>query len=261
MAIPLAALAIPALSALGGGIAGYKEGGIGGAVLGGAAGAALPAGLRLAGTALAGTGLAAKYAPQLYKAANVLGQVPRGPLTQGAAMAAGRGLIPTALVAGGTALLPGKVGAMAGGLARPLGQGAGNAAQVAAGLAGTQRPGPSIYGGDPYDAGLLGNYGGVQPGGSPIEVLGPPGMGRTAETLRQGAASLAVQKGFNQENYDLTNAYNKQQMARQLAAAGIRQNIATRANMLQNAQTGAINMGQQAMADSGRILTSNFQYQ
>lgn len=261
MAIPLAALAVPAISALGGGIAGYKQGGVGGAVLGGAAGAALPAGLRLAGTALAGTGLAAKFAPQLYKAANVLGQVPRGPLTQGAAMAAGRGLIPTALVAGGTALLPGVVGGMAGGLARPLGQGVGNVGQVGAGLAATQRPGPSIYGGDPYDAGLLGNYGGVQPGGSPLEVLGQRGLGRTLETQRQAAALLNAQKGFNQENYDLSEAVKKQDMARQLAAAGIRQNIATNAAMLQNAQTGAINMGQQAITDSGRALTTNFQYQ
>ena len=164
-------------------------------------------------------------------------------------------------VGGGALALGGALNSAAAPAARTVQQGAGNAGQVGAGLLATQLPGPSIYGGDPYDPRLLGNYGGVQPSGSPIEVLGPAGMGRTAEALRQGAASLAVQKGFNKENYALREAYDKQQMARQLAAAGIRQNIATRAAMLQNSQTGAINMGQQAMADSGRILTSNFQYQ
>jgi len=86
-------------------------------------------------------------------------------------------------------------------------------------------------------------------------------LGRTLETQRQSAATLNALKGINKEEYALAEAYAKQQMARQMAAAGIRQNIATNAAMLQNAQTGAINMGQQAMKSSGDILTSNFQYQ
>lgn len=164
-------------------------------------------------------------------------------------------------VGGGALALGGALNSAAAPVARTVQQGAGNVGQVGAGLAATQRPGPSIYGGDPYDQGLLGNYGGVEPGGSPLEVLGQRGLGRTLETQRQAAATLNALKGFNQEGYDLNEAVKKQDMARQLAAAGIRQNIATNAAMLQNAQTGAINMGQQAMADSGRALTTNYQYQ
>jgi hypothetical protein len=164
-------------------------------------------------------------------------------------------------VGGGALALGGALNSAAAPVARTVQQGAGNVGQVGAGLAATQRPGPSIYGGDPYDQGLLGNYGGAGPLGSPLDILGERGLGLTAEAKRQAAASLDAQKGFNQENYVLNEAVRKQEMARQMAAAGIRQNIATRAAMLQNAQTGAINMGQQAMKNSGDILTSNFQYQ
>ena len=86
-------------------------------------------------------------------------------------------------------------------------------------------------------------------------------MGRTLETQRQAAATLNALKGLNAEEFALREGISKNEMARQMAAAGIRQNIATNAAMLQNAQTGAINMGQQAMKSSGDILTANYQYQ
>ena len=54
MAIPLAALALPALGAGLGALEGYKKGGGTGAVLGAGAGALTPAALRMAGAGLAG---------------------------------------------------------------------------------------------------------------------------------------------------------------------------------------------------------------
>ena len=54
MGLPLAGLALPALSAGLGALEGYKKGGGTGALLGAGLGAALPAGLTMAGARLAG---------------------------------------------------------------------------------------------------------------------------------------------------------------------------------------------------------------
>jgi hypothetical protein len=63
------------------------------------------------------------------------------------------------------------------------------------------------------------------------------------------------------EIYDASEARSKQEFARNVAAAGIRQNIATRAAMLQNAQLAGLNMGQTAAQQAGSALTSQYQYQ
>ena len=66
---------------------------------------------------------------------------------------------------------------------------------------------------------------------------------------------------MNAENYALREASAKQDMARNMAAAGIRQNITTRAAMQQRAQAAGIEAGRQALADAGAILRNQYQYQ
>jgi hypothetical protein len=46
-----------------------------------------------------------------------------------------------------------------------------------------------------------------------------------------------------------------------LAAAGVRQNIATAANMLERSQQAAQQMGLTAASQAGSALTSQYQYQ
>jgi hypothetical protein len=53
----------------------------------------------------------------------------------------------------------------------------------------------------------------------------------------------------------------KADLQRQLAAAGVRQNIATQAALLQGGVGAAQQMAQTAMGDIGRGLTQTYQYQ
>jgi hypothetical protein len=53
---------------------------------------------------------------------------------------------------------------------------------------------------------------------------------------------------------------SKQELQRQLAAAGVRQNIATAANMLERSQQAAQQMGANAASQMGSALTQQYQY-
>ena len=54
---------------------------------------------------------------------------------------------------------------------------------------------------------------------------------------------------------------SRQELQRQLTAAGVRQNIATAANMLERSQQAAQQMGLNAASQAGSALTQQYQYQ
>lgn len=250
----LAALALPAISGTLGAIEGAKRGGLGGAILGGAAGALTPAGLRMAGTALGGI-------PALASLAQKGAMLGRGAAGLSGPVQAGSKLLAAGIPAAGLALgAPSLIGGLAGSTARPLGQGVANVAQTGAGVIGYTAQGQPVYGGQPYDK-SIGSMGGVTPEGLPLDVLGAPGMGRRLEQYKTAETQRDIMRLLNPEVYAANEATKRQDFARQAAMKAIAQNIATRADMLQNAQKAGILAGQQALTDAGRALSTQYQYQ
>jgi len=279
----LAAL-LPIASSVLGGIEGYRRSGgdIGaaalGAGLGAAGGAYLPAGIRMAGTALAANPAVAaalgKVPPNvlqnIYKGtqavklggASVLNPAAQAALGSRAAKAA---LSAGALTAGSLAL-PGLAGgaanllsaparAMTGGVTQLGQQGAGMTAQA---LGGYQ----SGYGaGLPGAVPTVDQYGNITPLGLPSDVYGLPGLGRTAESRREGAVTAENMQRYGDVQLGFREAAARRDFERQAAMKGIAQNILTQAAMLQNAQIGAQNLGQTFGQGVANTLGQVYQYQ
>jgi hypothetical protein len=236
---------------------GLKTGGIPGALasgtigyLGGKAGAGPLRGLR---------GEAAKAAPGLASLAGIEG-------TPKAAQAVGRAAVPLAAAALAAPLAGRLAGSLGGGvtnlltapLTGALGA-AGNLAQSGAGILGYRPDGSPIYGGQAVPGGM-GQYGPTDPYGSPLDVLGPTGMGRRLETLKSAEAQRDAMRTLLPEVYKATEATKKSDFERQAAMKGIAQNIQTRAAMLQAAQQAGLQMGGTAAQQAGQALTQLYQY-
>ena len=276
---------LPLIGGTLGGIEGYRQGGLGGAVLGAGLGAVTPAGLRLAGTALG-----AKLAPGLLSRASAgaltgASQVGKtaaqlakgGTLSQLGGKALEKGVVPglTALsqniaspaglggLAAGTGLAlgaAGLTGGIGGKVAGGLGQALGGAGQAGAGIIGYTADGAPVYGGAALPPGL-GQYGATSPEGMPSDVLGPSGMGRRLELLKTAQTQRDVLRTLLPEIEAAAEARSKKELERQMAAAGIRQNIKTRAAMQEAAQTAGLQAGLGALQQAGGALTSQYQYQ
>lgn len=264
---------LPLIGAGLGGLQAYQasEGNLGATLLGAGLGAVTPPGLRMAGTALgaklAGAGLKQGAATALgagAKAARqaglmglasplskVAGQVYRMSPVRAAATLGG-------LAAGGGVLLG--IPALAGGLAANVARPAGTAAQVGAGALGYQTPAEAVYGGDALPPGM-GQTGPTDPFGNPIDMLGPAGIGQRLAQFKSAETQRDIMRLLLPEVYKASEARSKSEFARNMAAAGIRQNIATRAAMLQAAQQAGLNMGATAAQQAGGALTSQYQYQ
>ena len=290
MAIPLAGLGLlkylPVAGAALGGIGGYKKSGgdLGATALGAGLGAASLGGLsgpiRMAGSKLAGTGLAAKVAPEAF----ALGQGGKalmagmGPAGISQAMKAAGKAAPMAQQMGGAqvlstalplalgggaalALAPG-AGQMAADVAGPVRGGAGNAAQLGAGVIGYTAEGKPVYSaeGGALPPGM-GQYGPTDPYGSPLDVLGPAGMGQRLQTLKDAQTQRDVFRTLVPEVKAVTDAMKKEDFERNMAAAGIRQNIRTRAEMQRAAQDAGLRAGLGALQQAGTALTQTYQYQ
>lgn len=256
MALPLAAL-LPIAGATIGGITGYRRSGgnIGAAALGAGLGATVPSGFRMAGTALGGLG------------AGALSKTPLGGLLASQmAKQGGTSLlasIPAATGAGAGALgllaVPGMAGSPAAALAGPVG----GAAQLGLGAAGYQTPGApdyAAYAGGALPPGL-GEFG---PGGTlsnPGSVLGSTGMAQRVETLKTAEAQRDAMRMMMPEIARASEFRSRQELQRQLTAAGVRQNISTAANMLERSQQAAQQMGLNAASQAGSALTQQYQYQ
>lgn len=244
---------LPIAGALLGGIEGYRRSGgdIGATALGAGLGAVTPAGFRMAGTALGGLGAGALSKTALggvlqrqaaQTGTSLLTQIP------GAAGAAAAGL--------GLMAAPALAGKLAAGAAGPARSAAGGAAGLAVPA---MQPGEAIY-----DAGAA-VPGGLPVGASPYgtaDIINPAGAfaaGRTAQLL-EGDIQLANMRKLMPELFKASEARSKTEFQRQMAAAGIRQNILTAANMLERSQQAAQQMGVNAASQAGSALTQQYQY-
>jgi hypothetical protein len=197
----------------------------------------------MAGTALAGTPVGAAGLSALNQALGKVGVE---------ATAKGIGNI---AALGGTTLLGGLPGTLAASAAPVASRGAGGAANLAVSAS---QPGQAIYnaGGavpqtpyrqTPYDA------------ASVIDPSGQVGAARLNELLMQDVQLAGIRK-LMPELFKSAEARSNTEFQRQMAAAGIRQNIATAANMLERSQQAAQQMGQTAAQQMGNALTSQYQY-
>ena len=260
--------------ALGGGLAGAATAGLGG-LAGGAA-------TRMAGQALGplagGSSLAALKAAQelpvigqfLPKATTLAEQAGLGSTIVGAAKAAPKiaGIGANVATQALTAPIAGALGAGITGLAGQAVGGAGRAAAAATGGAaamGAGRPGvPGVYPSAQYalPSNLGGQFGPEAPYGTTADVINPFGYAagrRLEEELEQDVNIRGMQKEAA-ALAPIAEQAKKAEFLRQMAAAGIRSNIATQAAMLRQAQLGAQQMGQTAAQQMGQALTSQYQY-
>jgi len=236
---------LPLIGAATGGYTAYQKSGgnLGATALGAGLGALAPGAFRMAGTALAGTPVGAAGLSALNQALGKVGVE---------ATAKGIGNI---AALGGTTLLGGLPGTLAASAAPVASRGAGGAANLAVSAS---QPGQAIYdaGGavpqtpyrqTPYDA------------ASVIDPSGQIGAARLNELLMQDVQLAGIRK-LMPELFKSAEARSKTEFQRQMAAAGIRQNIATAANMLERSQQAAQQMGQTAAQQMGNALTSQYQY-
>ena len=261
--LPIAATALkylPAVTAVGGAIPGLQRGNLGEAALGAGTGAltgwglkAPIAGLTGAGMRFAGskgavdaaTGLVGKVAPNMVDA----------PIRQMLVSGAKAG-IPLAGTIGGLGLSGAFSGMANQGANRALGAGSGiigyNAvtgepimaagAAVPPGLG--QFGGNNMYGSNPYDI--------IDPN-SPFSANRLM-QRKQAETSRDNINTIApTLLKWSEET-------KRRDLERQLAAAGIRQNIITQAGMLQAANQAGLNQGTTALQQVGGAMTNNYSY-
>ena len=255
-AIPLAGRLMPYLAQIGavklptllrgagivaGAAPGIMRGDLGGALVGGGLGALGTAGL---GGVTTGLGTRAGI--------------------QAARMAGSKGFGATAAGILGRAAVPVGIGAIAGGsTAGLLGGGAGNVGRSALSLGGYGTVGGEGMGagGTPLPPGM-GPYGNVSPLGDPLSVLSPLGLDagrrlrsiKDAETLRDAQNILlpTIRKYAEQAKRD--------EFARDMAGAGIKQNILTNAALTENMQRAGLNMGLTAAQQAGQALTARYNY-
>jgi len=214
---------------------------LGGSALGGTAGRLVP---RMAG------GLSSAVQKMAPGMATKLG----ADLLPAAAGVSALGLGAGALALGG-AMNPASSGVVQGAQ-----QGLGSAGQLGAGLIGYTADGKPVYGGAALPPGM-GQYGPTSPYGGPLDVLGPAGMGQRLDTLKTAQTQRDVLRTLLPEIEAASEARSKKELERQMAAAGIRQNIATRAAMQQAAQAAGLKAGLGAMQQAGDALTRQYQYQ
>jgi hypothetical protein len=224
-------------AALGGVIGGASTLGLGGAIggLGTRAAGAAASGIGRTGIgAVRGMGLAGNLKAQELAAAAIKAGIP---------VAAGLG-----------------IGRLSGG---GLGAGAANVGRGALSLGGYGTTGGEgmAAGGTPLPPGM-GPYGNIAPLGDPLSVLSPLGLDagrrlrsvKDAETLRDATNILlpTVRKFSEQAKRD--------DFARDMASAGIKQNILTNAALTENMQRAGLNMGLTAAQQAGQALTARYNY-
>lgn len=243
-----------------GAVQGYRQGGIGGAITGGGMGALGGFGLGgpLRGVTAKGIRMAGSMGTQ--QALGNIGSRVGGLAGQKAVMTA---LTPQALKKAAALGIPlagiagtAKLAGVAGGPAQGLG--AAGLSLGGYGLTGGEGMGA---GGTPLPPGV-GPYGMVSPMGDPLSVLSPLGLDagrrlrsvKDAETLRDATNILlpTVRKFSEQAKRD--------DFARDMASAGIKQNILTNAALTENMQRAGLNMGLTAAQQAGQALTARYNY-
>ena len=261
--LPIAATALkflPAVTAVGGAIPGLQRGNLGEAALGAGTGALTgyglggpikgltSAGMRMAGSkgaVDAARGLVGQIRPDMVDA----------PIRQMLISGAKVG-IPLAGTVGGLGLAGAFSGMGAAGANRAVGAGSGIIGYNAA------TGEPITAAGSALPPGL-GQFGGTNMYGSnPYDVIDPAGA-MSANRLMQRKQAQVIADNINTiapTQLKYTEETKRRDLERQLAAAGIRQNIITQATMLQNAQQAGLNQGTNALSQVGGALTNNYSY-
>ena len=107
----------------------------------------------------------------------------------------------------------------------------------------------------------MGKYGPTDPYGSTLDVLLGPGLSQRLDTLKTAQTQRDVLRTLAPEVKALTDAMKKEDFERNMAAAGIRENIKTRAAMQQAAQDAGLKAGLGALQQAGNALTKTYQYE
>ena len=252
---------LPVIGAVGGALPGLKKGNLGEAALGSGFGA-LSGSLGTGGLITGATGAVGRMAGQkgvqaaLKKGATALGgkqlasQMTKKNIQQ--AVQAG---VPLAGAAGVFGL------AKAGGdLGIPP---AGGALRGAAGLAGygTTRGENMAVGGTPLPPGM-GQYGGISPIGDPLNVLSTLGLdaGRRLRTVKDAEALRDAQNILLPTVRKYAEQAKRDEFARNMAAAGIKTNIALNAQLASAMQQAGLQMGTTAAQQAGAAITQPYQY-
>ena len=238
---------------LGGAAPGLMKGDLGSAITGGALGGLSTVGL---GGAVGGLGTKAAGA-----AASKIGKTGIGAVkgmglagnlkAQELAAAAVKAGVPVAAGLG--------IGRLAGG---GLGGGS-NVARGGAGLLGygSVRGENMAAGGVPVPPGM-GQYGGTSPIGDPLNVLSPLGLdaGRRLRTVKDAEALRDAQNILLPTVRKYAEQAKRDEFARNMAAAGIKTNIALNAELTKAMQQAGLQMGATAAEQAGAAITRPYQY-
>ena len=252
---------LPVIGAVGGAIPGLRKGNLGEAALGSGFGA-LTGGLGTGGLITGATGAVGRMAGKkgvqaaLKKGATALGgkqlagQMTKKNIQQavqaGVPLAGAAGVFGLAK-AGGDLGIPPAGGALRGG-AGLLGYGSVRGENMAAG-------------GVPLPPGM-GQYGGISPIGDPLSVLSPLGLdaGRRLRTVKDAEALRDAQNILLPTVRKYSEQAKRDEFARNMAAAGIKTNIALNAQLASAMQQAGLQMGQTAAQQAGAAITSPYQY-
>ena len=230
-----------------GGLPSLLQGNIPGAIGGGIAGG-------LGGASFGGLG---RFAPS---AAGAVGKM-MGPTTSvagallprlaGAAVPVGAGLLGNAILGRGVGNLGNQAMGVGGG-------GFNNAAGIIGYNAVSGEPivGAAVPGG-------MGQFGGVPPyGGSALDVLTPggPAGAQRLTTLKNAQTMADALNAYLPTVRKFSEQAKKDDFERNMAAAGIKQNILTNAQMLAAAQTAGLGMGLTGAQQAGQALTQQYSY-
>lgn len=163
----------------------------------------------------------------------------------------------------GTMALPQIAQGLGGGAVRAAQSVAAPTASTAAALAGGIPGGPAQYDLTGLPPGMDPTFGYGAPYGTPAQMVDPRGLAAGARLgmEKMAESQLKIMRRQNEERFKAAEARSKTELQRQLAAANIRQNIATAAEQLIGAQQSAQRMGETASQQAGQALISQYQYQ
>mgnify|MGYP001310254694 CR=1 FL=1 len=156
----------------------------------------------------------------------------------------------------------GGMGIPGAGIVGGIGRGIRGVGQGAVGLLGYNHvTGEPMYG-TPLPPGT-GTYGNIAPaGGNPLGVVSPGGVSgaRRLEGMKSAELTRDMMNVILPTERKYSEQAKRDEFARAIAAAGIRENIATNASMRRRAQEAAFNMGQSAAQGASNALAAQFQY-
>ena len=141
--------------------------------------------------------------------------------------------------------------------------GGSNVARGGAGLLGygSVRGENMAAGGVPVPPGM-GQYGGTSPIGDPLNVLSPLGLdaGRRLRTVKDAEALRDAQNILLPTVRKYAEQAKRDEFARNMAAAGIKTNIALNAELTKAMQQAGLQMGATAAEQAGAAITRPYQY-